>query len=68
LYDEARVFKKLLAAAWRDVGFPTREQDGQRLEDRLADRVRKHFSDGVCSSRRDHQELTRLFDNERAGL
>ena len=68
LYDEARVFNKLLAAAWRDVGFPTREQDGQRLEDRLADRVRKHFSDGVCSSRRDRQELTRLLDNERAGL
>ena len=60
LYDEARVFNKLLAAAWRDVGFPTREQDGQRLEDRLADRVRKHFSDGVCSSRRDRQELTRV--------
>ena len=68
LYDEARVFNKLLAAAWRDVGFPTREQDGQRLEDRIADRVRKHFSDGVCSSRRDRQELTRLLDNERAGL
>jgi hypothetical protein len=68
LYDEAQVFNKLLAAAWRDVEFPMREQDGQRLEDWLADRVRKHFSDGVCSSRRDRQELTRLLDNERAGL
>src|SRR5262249_55130852 len=33
LYDEARVFNKLLAAAWRDVKFPTREQDGRRLEE-----------------------------------
>jgi hypothetical protein len=68
LYDEARVFNKLLAAAWRDVEFPTREQDGQRLEDWLADRVRKHFSDGVCSSRRYRQELTRFLDNERARI
>ena len=68
LNNEAQVFNRLLAAAWRDVEFPTREQDGQRLEDWLADRVRKHFSDGVCSSRRDRQELTRLLDNERAGL
>src|SRR5947207_1461297 len=53
LYDEARVFMKLLAAAWRDVQFPTREHSGQRLEDWLPDRVRKHFADGVVSSRRD---------------
>jgi hypothetical protein len=68
LNNEARVFNKLLAAAWRDVEFSTREQDGQRLEDWLADRVRKHFSDGVCSSRRDRQELTRFLDNERARI
>jgi hypothetical protein len=57
LNNEPQVFNKLLAAAWRDVQFPTREQDGQRLEDWLADRVRKHFSGGVCSSRRDRQEF-----------
>jgi hypothetical protein len=67
LSNEAKVFNKLLAAAWRDVRFPTREQDGQRLEDWLADRVRKHFSDEICSSRRDRQEFTLLLDNERAG-
>ena len=56
LNNEAQVFNKLLAAAWRDVELPTREKDGQRLEDWLADRVRKHFSDGVVSSRRNRQE------------
>jgi hypothetical protein len=65
LNNEARVFNKLLAAAWRDVEFPTREQDGQRLEDWLADRVRKHFSDGVVSSRRDRQELDLELAKER---
>jgi hypothetical protein len=60
LNNEAQVFNKLLVAAWRDVRFPTREQAGERLEDWLADRVRKHFSDGVCSSRRDRQGLIRL--------
>jgi len=68
LNDEARVFNKLLAAAWRDVQFPTEEEDGRRLEDWLADRVRKHFSDGVCSARRDHQELALYLDNEREGI
>src|SRR5262249_30843502 len=43
LKHEAQVCNRLLAAAWRDVEFRTREQDGQRLEDCLADRVRKHF-------------------------
>jgi hypothetical protein len=56
LNNEAQVFNKLLAAAWRDVKFPTREQDGQCLEEWLADRVRKHFRDGVCSSRSDRQQ------------
>ena len=59
LNNEAQVFNKLLAAAWRDVELPTREKDGQRLEDWLADRVRKHFSDGVVSSRRNRQEHER---------
>src|SRR5262245_21534749 len=65
LYDEARVFKKLLVAAWRDVQFPTQEHSGQRLEDWLADRVRKHFSNGVVSSRRDQQELELELAKER---
>ena len=65
LNNEAQVFNKLLAAAWRDVEFPTREQDGQSLEDWLADRVRKHFSDGVCNKRREQQELNLWLDNER---
>jgi hypothetical protein len=56
LYDEAQVFNKLLAAAWRDVKFPTREQDGRCLEEWLADRVRKHFHDGICNERRERQE------------
>ena len=43
LYDEAQVFNKLLAAAWRDVEFPTREQDGQRLEDWLCRPCAKTF-------------------------
>ena len=65
LYDEARVFNKLLAAAWRDVKFPTQEEDGRRLEDWLADRVRKHFPDGVGSSRRDCQERDLELAKER---
>ena len=65
LYDEARVFNKLLAAAWRDVEFPTREQDGQRLEEWLADRVRKHFHGGICNARRKQQEPNQWLDNER---
>jgi len=68
LYDEAGVFKKLLAAAWRDVQFPTQEHSGQRLEDWLADRVRKHFSDGVVSSRRDRQELDLELARSRAEM
>jgi hypothetical protein len=65
LYDEAQVFNKLLAAAWRDVQFPTQEEDGRCLEDWLTDRVRYHFSDGVCSSRRDRQELDPQLAKER---
>ena len=65
LYDETQVFNKLLAAAWRDVGFPTEEQGGRCLEEWLADRVRKHFVDGVCNARRERQELHLWSDNER---
>jgi hypothetical protein len=65
LNNEAQVFNKLLVAAWRDVRFPTQEQAGQRLEDWLADRVRKHFSDGVVSSRKDRQELDLELAKER---
>jgi hypothetical protein len=63
LNNETQVFVKLLAAAWRDVQYPTREQDGQRLEDWLADRVRKHFS--VYWSRRYRQELDLELAKER---
>ena len=68
LNNEAQVFNKLLAAAWWDVRFPNKEEDGRRLEEWLADRVRKHFSDGVCSARRDRQELAACLDNEREGI
>jgi hypothetical protein len=49
--DENRLFSRLLVAAWRDVNFPTREEDGQSLVEWLADRVRKQFSDGICRTR-----------------
>ena len=68
LNNEPQVFNKLLAAAWRDVQFPAREQDGQRLEDWLADRVRKHFSGGFYSSRRYRQELDLEFARLRAEM
>jgi hypothetical protein len=48
---EGRLFLRLLVAAWRDFDFPTRERDGQRLEDWLTDRMRKQFSEGICSTR-----------------
>ena len=51
------VFNKLVAAAWRDVGFPTKDQDGLRLEDWLADRVRKHFPEETPKARKERQEL-----------
>ena len=65
LCDEARVFNKLLVAAWRDVQFPTQEEDGRRLEDWLAERVRKnkHFRDGVPAARRDRQEFSRFCES-----
>ena len=65
LNDEADVFNKLVAAAWRDVGFPTKDKDGQRLEDWLADRVRKdkQFRDGVPAVRRDRQELASFCES-----
>lgn len=56
LYDEARVFNKLLAAAWRDVGFPTEEPDGRCLEEWLADRVRKDFPEKIPKARKERQE------------
>jgi hypothetical protein len=66
LNNEARVFNKFVAAAWRDVGFPTEEQDGRCLEEWLADRVRKHFVDGVCNARRERQELNLWNERIRA--
>jgi hypothetical protein len=49
--DENGLFSRLLVAAWRDVNLPTREEDGQSLKERLADRVRKQFPDGICRTR-----------------
>jgi hypothetical protein len=63
--NEAQVFNKFVAAAWRDVNFPTSEQDGRCLEEWLADRVRKHFHDKICNARREQQELNQWLDNER---
>jgi hypothetical protein len=68
LNNGAQVFNKFVAAAWRDVNFPTSEQDGRCLEEWLADRVRKHFHDGICNERRKRQELSLWLDNERAGV
>jgi hypothetical protein len=56
LNDEADVFNKLVAAAWRDVGFPTKDKDGHRLEDWLADRVR-HLPEKIPKARKERQEL-----------
>jgi hypothetical protein len=66
LNNEAQVFNKFVAAAWRDVGFSTEEPDGRCLEEWLADRVRKHFVDGVCNARRERQELNIRLDKIRA--
>jgi hypothetical protein len=57
LNNEAQVFNKFVAAAWRDVGFPTEEQDGRCLKEWLTDRIRKHFHGGICNERRNRQEL-----------
>lgn len=54
--NESRWFVCLLAAGWRDLGFPEDAENGQRLEDWLADRVRKQFRDGIPSARIRHQE------------
>jgi hypothetical protein len=43
---KSRIFIRLIAAAWHDVGFPTMAEDGRCLEDWLADRVRKQFPKG----------------------
>jgi len=54
--EEDHLFLRLLVAAWRDFEFPTREQHGQRLEDWLADRLRKQFPEGICSARLSGQD------------
>src|SRR5262249_19531591 len=68
LNNEARVFNKLLAAAWRDVRFPTEEEDGRCLEEWLADRVRKHFSDGIHNSRVSQQKLMTFLTYEQSAV
>jgi hypothetical protein len=68
LYDEARVFNKLLAAAWRDVGFPTEEPDGRCLEEWLADRVRKDFPEKTPKARKERQELDLELARSRAEM
>jgi hypothetical protein len=67
--DEARLFVRLCAAAWRDVRFPTRDQDGRVLDDWLYDRIRKHpqlrtFPEGVTELRRwvEREGLREAFD------
>jgi hypothetical protein len=47
---EYRPFARLLAAAWRDAGFPLvdhRNRSREPLEDWFADRVRKQFVEGL---------------------
>ena len=50
-----RLFKRLLTAAWRDLRLPTKDHNGQRLEEWLADRVRKQFPEGILNTRMDRQ-------------
>jgi hypothetical protein len=52
---EQRLFVDFCVAAWRDVGFPTKDEDGERPEDWLFDRVRKQFPRGVRAERADRQ-------------
>ncbi len=59
--DEDKLFVRYLSAAWRDVQFPTKEHKGQRLQDWLADRVRKHFREGVSAARLRHQSNDELY-------
>jgi hypothetical protein len=51
--SEYRPFARLLAAAWRDLGFPLvdhRNESREPLEDWFADRVRKQFpGDGLSA-------------------
>jgi hypothetical protein len=68
LNDEVNVFNKLVAAAWRDVGFPTKDKDGQRLEDWLADRVRKDFPEKTPKARKERQELDLELARSRADM
>ena len=68
LYDEAKVFNKLLAAAWRDVQFPTQEEDGRCLEDWLRDRVRKDFPEKIPKARKERQELDLELARSRAKM
>jgi hypothetical protein len=55
---ENRLFIRLIAAAWLDLGLPTKDHKGVRLEDWLNDRVRKRFPNGIHSSRLSRQEMT----------
>ena len=59
--DEDKLFVRYLSAAWRDVQFPTKEHKGQRLQDWLADRVRKQFREGVSAARLSHQSNDELY-------
>jgi hypothetical protein len=68
LNNEAQVFNKLLAAAWRDTRFPTEEEDGRRLEEWLADRVRKRFLEGIHNSRVSQQELVTFLTDEQSAV
>jgi hypothetical protein len=68
LNNEAQVFNKFVAAAWRDVGFPTEEPDGRCLEEWLADRVRKDFPEKTPKARKERQELDLELARSRAEM
>jgi hypothetical protein len=59
---------KFVAAAWRDVGFPTEEQDGRCLEEWLADRVRRDFPEKTPKARKERQELDLELARSRAEM
>ena len=58
--NESALFLRFLVAAWRDSGFPEGDAAGQRLEERLTDRVRKSIKAGVSQTRVERQEFEAL--------
>lgn len=61
---ESLMFHRLVVAGWQDVGFPTNDKDGQSLEIRLGDRIRKRFHNGdITRAREDQQGITELIQD-----